>query len=273
MIGDCEIRDGYRIKALINESADDVRKDLEAGKYDGVSFNPYGSDFRSSAPGWTGDINLFLEAGLPLKAISIPFADRVGLNLKILDRIPDLEMLLLADFSGCARISLPSLRVLSIGLTDKLSLGNMPNLKIGYIANASSEHIENLAQVAPLLEELSLVDSSITDISGLAGLSQLASLELAHLPKLRDISCLQNLPSLKVLRLEAVRRICGLEAALAALTSLRELYLCQTPAISSWQWLSCLHLEVLRCVSVQVPGDDHAVLRSIPDLHIPRRKG
>jgi len=268
-----EISGAYRLKRLRQESVEQVRRELEAGEYDGIAFTPYGPDFRDQTPCWTRDVDDFLKSGLPAKAIFVSSADKIGFSLESLRYVDGLENLGFSDFSGAGTLNVPTLKILSVRLDDGIILGDLPALRNCNISNASSFHIESLSRVAPNLEELSIVDSRVTDICGIEGLTALSTLHLAYLRRLRSIAPAGKLKQLKKLDIESVRKITDLEETLSILPNLKEVVLDKTAPLNSWDWLGGHRIERLICFNMEFPSDLTPALKDIPHHDLARRIG
>ncbi|SRR5216684_308830 len=117
-----ETLNGYRIEWIDRQRLQDLARHLLAQGLDGVGINPYNR--------WDGkpaDLELLPD---DLRALAVPFADEVGVTHERLQRLPRLEFLLLAEYTGAADIAGESFRVVRVQLTRKIRLSGIPTKRI-----------------------------------------------------------------------------------------------------------------------------------------------
>ncbi|MDP0501345.1 MAG: hypothetical protein Q7P63_14725 [Verrucomicrobiota bacterium JB022] len=262
--------DGHVFKRLRNESVEQVREELAAGAYDGIAFSPYGPDFQTVNEGWKGDINAFLSAGLKAKIVRIAYADRMGFRLESLAHVEGIEQLMLGDFSGRCTLSLPLIKDMSVGLSDGLDLGELPNLKNAQLYQPRAKHLKQLALSAPGLQQLAIFDSPVADIAEIANLTRLSSIELGSLKKLKRIAALAQIAALKEIVIDTARSISDLNQTLHACRGLEKVTLVKTPPLRSWEWIETQNLKSLICLEMSFPHSRHPRMADISHVDLTR---
>jgi hypothetical protein len=255
-----ETIDGYRVRWLSTETVDSVAAALENGLYHGIGFNPY--------KGWSGSIASYLASGLPLKALVLPFADKVGFSAEMIGRQTGLEMLLLSEFSGSSRIESTSLRILRLLIKPGVVFGALPSVGTVYLREATNDLLNDLTSKAPHVRVLELNAGTFSSLAGVEDFLELERLALWNLRKLRSVAALSKCCGLKSLSLEMVRNVEDLEETFACLKALRNLGLLDCGKLKSLEFLSALNLEEFRCVRTKVPSQKHPALARIPTVLI-----
>lgn len=251
---------GYRIRRLSNETRSTVESDLASGKYDGIGFNPH--------RGWVGDLKDFLGTGLKLRALSLPFADKLGLDGALINCQKELELLSLSDFTGKVHIESKCLKVLGLLVKPGITLGILPALRTLNLTKANEHTLQAASVGARNLTTIYLNGGSIKSLSSLGDLSELQSVELSNLRRLDGLSPLSNCPKLEELTLYSVRTSQKLEAELARLKTLRVLRMANCGVVDDLSFLDSLKLEDFRCLRTKITARDHNLLSRIKTVYL-----
>ena len=269
MIDNTEAMAGYRIRWLSSETPSAVDTALRAGDYDGIGFNPYDGIGLDAHKGWTGNINEFFSMQLPLKALALPFADRVGFTSKLIEhQQQQLEMLLLSEFTGNVHIESRSLKVLRLLVMPDITLGSLPMLQTLYLRESTKDLLCELGVKASGLTALELNGGSIESIEGVGALADLVRVELSNLKKLKTISPLSHCSKLEVLVIQSVRGLTNLEETLKTLKSLRVLRIIDCGKLDGFDFLDGLKLKEFRCNRTKVSSRKHPALARIETVFV-----
>jgi len=255
-----ETIDGYRIRWLSTETTASVEASLQSGDYDGIGFNPY--------KGRSGSIAGYLAAELPVKAIVLPFADKVGFSGEMLGPRPELEMLLMSEFSGSIRICSTSLRILRLLVKPGVAFDALPSVEKVYLREATNELLNELSSKAPHVRVLELNAGPFSTLSGVESFFELECLALWNLRKLRSIEELSKCRNLTSLSLELVRNVEDLEETFTHLKALRNLSLLDCGKLKNLDFLDVLNLEEFKCARTRIPSRNHPALARIPSVKI-----
>lgn len=246
---------GYRLLCPTVESGAEIQQGLETGVFDGIILNPY--------IGWSQKIGILDNIIGPLKSLGIPYADRIGFEAKFIGDHPELEYILLAEYSGEITIGGNNLNELRVEVTPKMKFDLMPSLKSLYI-KPTKNTLQDLKGLCPILESLHINNGPIESLNAIETFRNLTKLELTYLARLRSIAGLEKLDRLKVLLVEAARNIRDLAAVLPNIQSLRELALAKCGELEDLFFLDHLQLADFRCLQTKIKNKDLSVLEKIP---------
>ena len=155
-----ETLNGYTIEWIDRQRLQDLARHLLAQGLDGVGINPYNR--------WDGkpaDVELLPD---DLRALAVPFADEVGVTQERLQRLPRLEFILLAEYTGAADIGGDSFRIVRVQLTRKIRLSGMPNLRLFYVRGFDKWLPMSKWPSLPVLAQLEINQGNATNLAGVA---------------------------------------------------------------------------------------------------------
>lgn len=258
--GNTESIDGYKIRWVSSESVQGIEKSLEAEDYEGIGLNPYKGDIQN--------LREIIGSSVSLRALALPFANKVGMTSDYIGRQSDLEMLWLSDFDGPIRLGNDSLRSLRVKFSKNIEIGKLPSLRSLFLFEAPELDLSSLAERASRVESLEITNSRVDSIGGIDGFADLRVLELAHLKNLRSVASLARCPKLEVLRLESIKKTEDLAETLGRIGTLKELHLFDCGTLESLDFARVIGLEKLRCAKTRFKRKDEAILSAISDVEI-----
>src|SRR5438270_4024688 len=207
--------DGYRILRITNEPIPDVDRNLRSGTYDGLALNPF--------IGWKRDFHALDELSSTPKALLVPFGDRVVFDPQFVERRKQIEMVLLAEFSGKIRFASDALRILRIQYTKNMTIAELPALRLLFLGDALKSTLIGLTGKFDALEALEINQGKLANLSGVESFPRLKKLDISYARTLSSISSVGELPNLKALTIESTKKISDLPGTLSKIKSLKVL--------------------------------------------------
>ena len=250
-----ETIDGFRIAWIALGDLGYAKEAVHANEIDGIGLNPYS--------GWDGTPDDINRLPTRVRAMAVPFGDRVGFSQQCLDRFTNLEFLWVGESKERWKVSLRDLRVLRLQFDRNIVFGELPRLGLLGAFRLDKRWTAAKMPRAPSLERFEANQGNCSSLSSISGYRRLRAVNIANLRKLESIEDLAELSTLEFLRIESCKVIKDLEKVISSLSGLKTLQLIDCGELDSLAFVAGLELNEFLFGRTVVRNGDLSVLDRI----------
>lgn len=250
-----ETVDGFKLAWIGAADIESIALSLSRGDIHGLGVNPYS--------GWDGAPDDFARLPTSIRALAVPFGDRVQFKQYHLDRFTSLEFLWISESKERWKVSSSELRVLRLDFDRVIVFDDTRNLSLIGVFRLGKTWTSSKMPRAPKVERIEINQGNCTSLDCIAEYARLRQIEVSNLRKLESIDVLAGMSGLEYVRIESCKSIQRLEQVIGALPSLRKLHLVDCGELPSIGFVQGLALEEFLLGRTMVLDGDLSVLDSI----------
>lgn len=248
--------DGFKIGWIGRGDLQHVGERVRAGDIDGIGLNPYS--------GWDGaPAELDTLPSLGLRALAVPFGDRIGFCQSHLDDLRDLQFFWVGESKQRWRISLRDVRALRLQFDRNIVFPETPELTLLGAFRFDKRWTTAKMPETERLQRFEANQGNCTSLDAISRYHSLASVDIANLRKLESIGALSGLEGLRVLRIESCKSIKELARVVSSLAGLSVLHLIDCGQVDSLDFVRSLNVKEFLFGRTVVRDGDLSVLDDI----------